>query len=494
VHPEVAARSIEAAKVVGLDIAGVDVVVTDISRPLEEQKGVIVEVNAGPGLRMHLEPSAGQPQPVGEAIINMMFPDGQTGRIPVVGITGVNGKTTTTRLTAHIFRTLGRHVGMTCTDGIYIDERRIDTGDCSGPVSAQNVLMNPAVEVAVLETARGGILRAGLGFDRCDVGVVTNIGEGDHLGLSDIETLEKLAQVKRTIVDVVLPTGYAVLKADDPLVAAMAPYCKGSVIFFCQNPEDPVITKHRAEGGRAIYVRHSMIILGEGEVEIPLVALENVPLTHGGRIGFQIENALCAAAAAWGVGVPRDAIRTGLETFGADIEHSPGRFNLLEVGGATVIVDYGHNPSALQALIEAIDLFPHQRRSVVYTAAGDRRDCDMVRQGELIGAAFDKVILYEDHYIRGREPGEIMGLIRQGLASGPRANDVCEIKGALQAVQTALQTVKPGELLLVQADEIDETVDFIKAYLAANASSREIGLVQALEVSPSQNEMAQVVD
>src|SRR5205085_8186001 len=214
VHPDVAARSIEAARVVGLDIAGVDVVVTDIGRPLEEQGGVIVEVNAGPGLRMHLEPSAGQPQPVGEAIVNMMFPDGQSGRIPVIGITGVNGKTTTTRLTAHIFRMLGRHVGMTCTDGIYIDERRIDTGDCSGPVSAQNVLMNPAVEVAVLETARGGILRAGLGFDRCDVGVVTNIGEGDHLGLSDIETLEKLAQVKRTIVVVVLPTGYAVLKAD----------------------------------------------------------------------------------------------------------------------------------------------------------------------------------------------------------------------------------------------------------------------------------------
>jgi cyanophycin synthetase len=239
-----------------------------------------------------------------------------------------------------------------------------------------------------------------------------------------------------------------------------------------------------------------MIILGEGEVEIPLVALENVPITHGGRIGFQVENALSAAAAAWGVGVPRDVIRTGLESFGADMRHSPGRFNLLEVGGATVIVDYGHNPSALQALVEAIEQFPHERRSVVYTAAGDRRDCDMVRQGELIGAAFDRVILYEDHYIRGRAEGEIMGLIRAGLNGGARVREICEIKGAIPAVQAALQSVRPGELLLVQADEIDETVDFIKAFLAATPACREIGLVQALEVSTTRRELAtaQVVD
>ena len=275
--------------------------------------------------------------------------------------------------------------------------------------------MNPLVDAAVLETARGGILRAGLGFDKCDVAVVTNIGEGDHLGLHDVETLEKLAQVKRCPVDVVLPHGAAVLKADDPHTAAMAEYSKGSVIFFAQRSDDPVIAKHRAAGGRALFVRQGTVILAEGAFEMPLVALADVPLTHGGRIGFQVENVLAAAGAAWGLGLAREAIRSALESFAGDIEKSPGRFNLLELGGATVIVDYGHNPSALIALVEALEQFPHERRLCVYSAAGDRRDSDMVRQGEILGDAFDKVILYEDHYLRGREPGDIMRLFRQGL-------------------------------------------------------------------------------
>ncbi len=343
-------------------------------------------------------------------------------------------------------------------------------------------LLNPTVDAAVLETARGGILRAGLGFDLCDVAVVTNIGEGDHLGLHDIETLEKLAQVKRCIVDVVAPHGAAVLKADDPHTAAMAPYCTGSVIFFAQRGDDPVIVAHRAAGGRAIFVRHGMIMLAESDVEIPLVALTNVPLTHGGRIGFQVENALAAAAAAWALGIPRDVIRGGLESFAGDLDKVPGRFNLLEIGGATVIVDYGHNPSALLALIEALEQFPHERRLCVYSAAGDRRDCDMVRQGELLGDAFDKMILYEDHYLRGREPGEIMGLFRQGLDLGNRVGEVVEITGALKAVETALKSAQPRDLLLIQADVIDETVDYIKRYLELNESGQEIDLLKAIEV------------
>jgi len=483
VHPEVIARAIDAARVVGLDIAGVDVVALDIGRPLESQGGVVVEVNAGPGLRMHLEPSSGMPRPVGEAILRTLFPDGQNGRIPIVAVTGVNGKTTTTRFISHILASLGRKVGMTCTDGIFIDGRRIDAGDCSGPLSAQTVLLNPAVDAAVLETARGGILRAGLGFDRCDVAVVTNIGEGDHLGLSDIETLEKLAQVKRCIVDVVLPEGSAVLKADDPLVAAMASKCKGSVIYFAQRADDPVIAEHRKNGGRAVFVRHDVIIVAEGEVEIPLVALANVPLTHGGRIGFQVENALAAAAAVWAMGVQRDAIRAGLESFAADLDKVPGRFNLLEIGGATVIIDYGHNVSSLSAVIDAIEQFPHERRTVVYSAAGDRRDCDMIRQGELLGDAFDRVILYEDHYPRGRADGEIMGLFRRGLAGATRAREIQEFRGNLKAIESALRTARPGELVVVQADVIDETLDYIRRYLACNDASREIDLRQALEAS-----------
>ena len=483
VHPDVAARAIEAAKVIGLDIAGVDIVAQDISKPLDEQRGVIVEVNAGPGLRMHLEPSSGSPRPVGEAIIDMMFPDNQNGRIPLVAVTGVNGKTTTTRFITHIIRSTGRHVGMTCTDGIYIDGRRIDTGDCSGPQSAQMVLTNPTVDAAVLETARGGILRAGLGFDRCDVAVVTNIGEGDHLGISDVETLEKLAQVKRCIVDVVLPTGFAVLKADDPHTAAMAPHCKGGVIFFAQRHDDPVIVAHRAAGGRATYVRQGFIIFAEGEVEIPLAPVNRVPLTHGGRIGFQIENALASAAAAWGLGIPRDLIRQALETFAGDLDKVPGRFNLFEINGATVIVDYGHNTSSLQAMIDAIEQFPHERRLAVYSAAGDRRDCDMIRQGEMLGQAFDHVYVYEDHYLRGRQPGEITRLFRSGIAKGKRTAVIEDFRGSIRAVEAALKALQPGELLLCQADVIDETCDFIKQFLSTDAASREVGLSQALETS-----------
>ena len=371
---------------------------------------------------------------------------------------------------------------MTCTDGVYIDGRRVDGGDCSGPVSAQSVLANPLVEAAVLETARGGILRAGLGFDLCDVAVVTNIGEGDHLGLADIETLEKLAKVKRCIVDVVPPTGFAVLKADDPHVSAMAEYCHGSVIFFAQRGDDLTIAKHRRSGGRAIFVEHDTIVLAEGSNAIPLISLSDVPLTHGGRIGFQVENALAAAATAWALNMPLEVIRNGLETFAGDMEKVPGRFNLLDVNGATVIVDYGHNVSALQAMIEAIEQFPHQRRTAVYTAAGDRRDVDMIRQGELLADSFDRVVLYEDHYVRGREKGEIMGMLRRGMATGDRVTEIQEIFGAIKAVENALRTVSPGELLLVQADEIDETVNFIRQYLAANQSGREIDMMRALEV------------
>ncbi|HTM53377.1 MAG TPA: cyanophycin synthetase [Pirellulales bacterium] len=481
VHPEVAARAVDAAKMVGLDIAGVDIVATDISRPLDEQKGVIVEVNAGPGLRMHLQPSSGIPRPVGDAIVDSLFPNGQNGRIPIVAVTGVNGKTTTTRFIAHILRSQGRKVGMTCTDGIFVDERRIDTGDCSGPASATAILANPTVEAAVLETARGGILRAGLGFDECDVAVVTNIGEGDHLGLSDIGTLEKLAVVKRTIVDAVSRKGAAVLKANDPLVASMARQCRADVIFFAIRADDAVIAKHRRAGGRAVFVRHGMIVVAEGEVEIPLVPLEHVPLTHGGRILFQIENTLAAAAAAWALGIPRDAIRAGLETFAADLEKVPGRFNLLEIRGATVVVDYGHNVSALAALTEALEQFPHERRTIVYSAAGDRRDCDLVRQGELLGGAFDRVILYEDHYLRGRAEGEIMAFFRQGLATAERVTSVQEFKGNIRAIDSALRHTQPGDLLVIQADMIDETMDFLHKYLATKGAGHEIDLTEALE-------------
>ena len=404
---------------------------------------MIVEVNAAPGLRMHLEPSVGISRPVGEAIVDLLFPAGENGRIPIVAVTGVNGKTTITRFIAHILRGTGKCVGMTCTDGIFVGDRRIDSGDCSGPQSARSVLMNPNTEMAVFETARGGILREGLAFDYCDVAVVTNIGEGDHLGLSDINTPEELAKVKRCIVEAVAPTGHAVLNANDPLVVEMAAHCPGEVVFFAVEANHPVVVRHRGVGGRAAFVRDRQVVLAEGDREEVLLPLDRLPLTRNGQVAFQVENCLASIAAAWSLGIPLDVIRARAESIAADIDKVPGRFNVLEIEGATVVVDYGHNTHSLSAVIEALKTFPHERRTCVYSTAGDRRDCDIIRQGELLGAAFDRVILYEDHYRRGRTQGEIVGLFRKGLESATRAKEIVEVDGATNAAEAALD-VRPA--------------------------------------------------
>jgi UDP-N-acetylmuramyl tripeptide synthase len=421
--------------------------------------------------------------PVDE-LLDRLFPDGQTGRIPITAVTGVNGKTTTTRLIAHILASRRHCVGMTCTEGIYIDGQRVESGDCSGPLSARFVLSDPRVESAVLETARGGILRAGLGFDRCDVAVVTNIAEGDHLGIGDIETAEQLARVKRTIVDVVALEGHAILKADDPLVVEMASFCPGSIVFFARDGQHPVIVEHRRKGGRAAFVRDRRIILAEGSQEIPLVHLEKVPMTHGGYVGFQVENALAAAAAVWVLGVPCEVILAGLESFVADFEHTPARFNLFDFNGATVILDYGHNTSSLASLLETFEPLPHKFRSAVYSAAGDRRDSDMIRQAELLGDSFDRVILFEEeNCIRGRAWGEINAIFRKGLLGRRRVKHIEEVLGAIAALEHALATARPGELLLVQVDLVDETMDLIRRYLEPGGFCRQITFREAMFAS-----------
>jgi cyanophycin synthetase len=358
VHPEFAAQAVAAARTIGLDIAGVDVVCDSVLRPLEEQGGGIVELNAAPGLRMHLQPSFGKGRPVGEAIIGNMFADGDEARIPLIAVSGTNGKTTTVRLIAHILAAQELRVGMTTTDGVYVEGRRIDTGDCSGPKSARNVLFHPDVDAAVLETARGGVLREGLGFDRCDVAVVTNIGLGDHLGLSYISTVEDLAVVKRVIVQNVRPeTGVAVLNAADPVVSRMADACPGSVIFFAIDRNHPLMALHRAQRKRVVYRDGASIVASGGGVE-HRIALANIPVTQHGAIGFQVENAMAAIAAAWAMAVPWETIHGALASFVNDAQTAPGRFNVFSYRGATLVADYGHNPDAIQALVEAIDNLP----------------------------------------------------------------------------------------------------------------------------------------
>lgn len=460
VHPELAASAVAAAQMIGLDICGVDIVCDSVLHPLEQQGGGVVEVNAAPGLRMHLQPSFGKGRAVGEAIVSNIFASDENGRIPVVAVAGTNGKTTTVRLIAHILGSHGLRVGMTNSDGVYIQGQRIDTGDCSGPKSARNVLMHPDVDAAVFETARGGVLREGLAFDRCNVAVVTNIGVGDHLGLSYITTVEDLAVVKRVVVQNVAPDGMAVLNAADPMTAAMAGACPGSVTFFTQNRHHPLMDTHHARGRRVVYVEKGFIIAAQNQDEQHF-DLAQIPITRNGNIGFQVENVMAAIGAAWALNVDWETIRKGITTFVSDVQTTPGRFNFFDYRGASVIADYGHNPDAMLALVSAIESIPAKRRFVVISGAGDRRDIDISRQSEILGDAFDEIILYQDQCQRGRADGEVLQLLQNGLVNAKRANKIVEVRGEFLAIDSALSRLSEGDLCLILIDQIDEALAHI---------------------------------
>ena len=462
VHPDVAARAVTAAHMVGLHICGVDLVCDSILRPIEEQGGGVVEVNAAPGLRMHLSPSFGKGRPVGEAIMSSLFKNGQDGRIPIVAVTGTNGKTTTVRLISHLLAQQGWCVGMTNTDGVYVDGHCIDTGDCSGPKSAKNVLHHPDVDAAVLETARGGILREGLAFDKCDVAVVTNVGSGDHLGLNYITTVDELAVLKRVIVQNVAPKGTAVLNAADPVVAAMAAKTKGAITFFALDQFHPVMATHRAQGHAVVYVDQGQMVAAKG-AEKHYLNLSDIPITLGGAIGFQVENVMASVAAVWALGLDWDTLRAGLASFSSENDNAQGRFNVFNYKGATVIADYGHNPDAMAALVQAVQAMPASRRSVVISGPGDRRDEDIRQITQILGDAFEEVVMYEDQCQRGRSDGEVMALLREGLVGAKKATQRSEIYGEFLAIDTALSHLQAGELCLVLVDQVPEAMAHIEA-------------------------------
>jgi cyanophycin synthetase len=447
------------AKIIGLDIAGIDVVTEDITKPLPETDGVIVEVNAAPGFRMHVAPSRGLPRNVAAPVIDMLYPKGTSPRIPIIALTGTNGKTTTTRLTAHIYRQTGKVVGYTSTDGVYIGDYLAQKGDNTGPQSAAMILQDPTVEVAVLESARGGILRAGLAFDSCDVGVVLNVA-ADHLGLGDINTIEQMAQVKGVIAETVSPDGHAVLNADDPLVSAMAEKVRGKVTYFSMQPDNPLVLEHVRRGGLAAIFENGFITILEGEWRLQVESVQNVPVTMGGMAPFMIANALAACLAAFAQGVDIELIRQGLRTFRPSADQTPGRMNLFNLGNYHALVDYAHNPAGYEAVGAFVKNWQGQRVGVV-GGPGDRRDEDLILLGKIAADVFDRIIVKEDEDKRGRKDGEVADLIIEGIR---QRNPDCRYEIILneeRALNLALDDAPQGSLVVIFPESVSQAIAII---------------------------------
>lgn len=460
VHPDNAMLAERAAMLLGLDVAGVDMVAEDIARSILGGRGAVIEVNAAPGIRMHHYPSAGKARDVAGRIVSHLFPQGGDGRIPIIALTGTNGKTTVSRMVGHIWQQAGYNVGMTTTDGIYIGGRRVMAGDTTGPASARTVLTDPTVEVAVLETARGGMMRSGLGFDACDIGIVTNISE-DHFGQDGIEDLEDLVYIKSLLIEVVRPGGYALLNADDPCVTALRARARGEIVYFSTEPDNILIRRHLSVGGKAFFVKDGIIYAACGNLGRAIVRVEEVPVTLGGIALHNVQNAVIAAAACYCLKVPISYIRRGLSGFA----ENPGRLNLMAVSDFRVCVDYGHNPAGYQALLSTAKRLGASRLVGVIAAPGDRRDDVIINIGRIAGRGFDYLFVKEDGDLRGRQTGETAELLRRGaLEAGIAEERIETILAEEAAVQAALSTARPGDLVVVFYEKYDTVMSIIETF------------------------------
>jgi cyanophycin synthetase len=462
-HPDTGRACVRAARKIGLDVAGIDVVCTDIRQPLSAQHGAIIEVNAAPGIRMHEHPSQGERHHVGAVIVDSLFPPGSDGRIPVVAITGSNGKTTTTLAIAHVMQRLGRCTGVATTEGVFIGGHRVAEGDCTGYWSARTVLTSPDVEIAVLETARGGVLKRGLAFDLCDVGVVLNV-QSDHLGRDGVDTLDDLAEVKGLVAETARKA--AVLNVQDERCVAMAerlrPGCEP--IYFSMDAQHPVFVRHLADGGRGIYAHQDVIVLGHGDHRIPLVETARLPFTLGGRARHNVENAMAAFAALIALDMPRDRIVSAMAGFTSSAHQNPLRLNVFRTRGVTLLVDYAHNPAAYRAIADTGRRLTSQRLLGVVAGPGDRRDEDLLEMGRICGEGFDELVIYEMDDRRGQAPGVTAGRLFEGARQAARVTPriVLDVR---EAIRDALRVAVPGDVVVLGcASHLDELRDALAGH------------------------------
>ncbi|GHA57742.1 cyanophycin synthetase [Pontibacter akesuensis] len=463
VHPYNILMAERIAGLIGLDICGIDVMTTDIAIPLNETRGAVLEVNAAPGFRMHISPTYGLPRNVAEPVVDMLFPRDNPVRIPIVAVSGTNGKTTTTRLIAHIVKHNGYQVGYTTTDGIYVQDKMLEKGDTTGSYSAEFVLKDPTVNFAVLECARGGLLRSGLGFEQCDIGIVTNVSS-DHLGLNDIHTLDELARVKAVIPKSVRKDGYAILNADDDLVYGMAGEVNCHVALFSMDEENPRILKHIAKGGLAAVFENGYISIFKNSYKIRIDRVADIPLTFGGKARFNIENILAATLAAYVSHFEVEDIKTALRTFIPSPSKTPGRMNLFKFPQFDVLIDYAHNVGGLKAIGDYINALDVTKRVGIVAAVGDRRSEDFYAVGQVSGEIFDEVIIRLDQDLRGKSADEITGPMLQGIEDTAPDKKVQVIPVEMRAIAYALENATPGSIVAIFTDQIEECVKMVESF------------------------------
>lgn len=472
-HHENVEIAIKAANVIGLDIAGIDICSSDIKKSINETGGVILEVNAAPGIRMHLNPTYGKERNVAADILDYLFENSQTS-IPVVAITGTNGKTTVTRMIGHIMECSGLTIGMTTTGGIFINGEKVLKGDTTGPDSARMVLMNNSIDAAVLETARGGILRGGLGYDRADIGVITNISE-DHLGLEGINTIEELTNVKSLVAEAVKENGYVVLNADDVNTKTIINRIHTKYIYFTKNAEKELIKQHLEEDGVAICLENGFIVLCEGSIKQNIVKAIDMPSTLQGALAYNIENAMAAAAACYGIGIDLNSIAMGLKTFICDEHNNPGRFNLYRVNNINLIVDYGHNIEAYKAVMNGLQKLNTKRVVGIIGVPGDRTDESIMKLGFISGEGFDYIYIKEDMDKRGRKNGDVIKLLEKGILlskMGEKNYEIIENEGA--ALKQALNNAYEGDTIIVFYENYQLIMDTINEFANRSTAISEV--------------------